>query len=542
MSCPGELDLAIYVDGVQGPEGARRVESHLVGCRECRARVIGLRDEANLLTDVLMQRRREWRAVTPPAPTRHELAIGLPAAIGAATAAFAVLGVLLESRVPGGLDLLNPLRLMGAYEMAFDLIFLLRDRAPGLLELALSLGAVVSISGILTFVVGFVYRRTFGGLAVWALVLLCVAAPESAHAVRFAFDQDTHVPARETVAETMVLTGDQVGIDGRIEGDLIVAAERVSIRGTVEGSVYVFTRELEISGAVTGSVHAPAERIAVDGTVSGSMYLFTERFTLASGGRVGRDVGLVGEAGVIDGEIGRDVVFAGDWLELRGNVGRNVEVLWSERVSLLDGTRIAGSVNARLPGGSDVERAPDTEVGGGVQVSERQAMRERYLDHYRDPRFYLYHVLQLAGAFLFGLVIHRLFPWLLGDETPSGGRFFRLVGIGFAALVATPVAIVVAGLTVVGIPLAVAGLFAYVTALYTATVAVGAMVGQSLVPPRDPGTFGFGLSLLAGLAIVFVAIHVPFLGPAVFAVVLLLGLGVLFERGRALISSRRSPV
>ena len=82
-------------------------------------------------------------------------------------------GFLLETRMPGGLDLLNPLRLKGAYEMAFDLIFMLRDRAPGTLELAASIGVVAGVSAMLTLGVSALYRHVYGTAA---LVLMAALA------------------------------------------------------------------------------------------------------------------------------------------------------------------------------------------------------------------------------------------------------------------------------------------------------------------------------------------------------------------------------
>jgi hypothetical protein len=61
---------------------------------------------------------------------------------------------------------------------------------------------------------------------------------------------------------------------------------------------------------------------------------------------------------------------------------------------------------------------------------------------------------------------------------------------------------------------------------------VASAVGRWLLPPRGDGVFAFGRSLLVGLALVVVAEHIPFVGVAIFAVVMLVGLGVLAARAR----------
>jgi hypothetical protein len=205
-----------------------------------------------------------------------------------------------------------------------------------------------------------------------------------------------------------------------------------------------------------------------------------------------------------------------------------------ERVSLRDGARVAGKVEAVLPGEADLERAPGAQVAGSVTVTPRRGMQEHYLDHYRRPGFYLLHAVLLVGAFLFGLLVRWLAPSLLESELHDGSQFFRCLGMGFLVIVAVPFAILAAALTVVGIPIAVLALFAYLATLYTAGIAVGAWLGRSLLPPGDASLYSFGRSLFVGLAVLTVVDHLPFLGPAVSIVATLLGVGFLWERARRL--------
>jgi cytoskeletal protein CcmA (bactofilin family) len=530
--CPPETTLLLYVEAELDGAARRACESHLVGCRDCRAHVVALRDESRLVADVLLERERGAHVHAREAAPAPGVAVGLPAAIAAATAAIAALGFLVETRLPGGLDFLNPLHLKGAYEMVFDLVFMLRDRAPGALELLASVGAVAAVSAVLSFAVGAVYRRVFGAAVV--LLAVCAAEPRAAHALLVRFDEDTRVSAAEVISESMLLSGDVIHVDGVVDGDLIVAAHRVTIGGTVKGSVYAFARDLEITGAVEGSLHGGIERLLIDGEVAGSVYAASEVATLAPDGAVRRDLALFVEDGIVGGPVGRDIVFAGERLELRGEVGRDVDVRLGERVSLRDGARVAGKLQAVLPGEADLERAPGAQVAGSVTVTPRRGMQEHYLDHYRRPGFYLLLAVGLVAAFLFGLLLRWLWPPLFESELHTGGEFFRGLGVGFLAIVATPFAILAAALTVVGLPIAVLALFVYVVVLYTAEIAAGAWLGRSLLPPADAGLHAFGRSLLAGLAVLTVAGHLPFLGPAVMVVATLLGVGLLVDRARRL--------
>jgi hypothetical protein len=159
------------------------VETHLVQCRSCRVLVVALREEASLLADVLHERerpsfRRAPRAAAPP----RELAVSLVPPLALGVVALTVLGWLLESALPRGIERLNPFRPQGAHEMAFDLLFLMRDRVPGLLAFAATSASLACVSLLLAFAVSAVSRRFSGSIALGLAVagVMASAAPSSA--------------------------------------------------------------------------------------------------------------------------------------------------------------------------------------------------------------------------------------------------------------------------------------------------------------------------------------------------------------------------
>ncbi len=136
------------------------------------------------------------------------------------------------------------------------------------------------------------------------------------------------------------------------------------------------------------------------------------------------------------------------------------------------------------------------------------------------------------AAFLFGLLLHFLVPAIFEAGVSTSPEFFRSFGYGFLVIIATPVAICLLALTVVGIPVAVLTLFGYVVLFYSAEIVVGAWIGRVLWPPTDESTFAFGRSFFVGLGLLTLAGHVPFLGPPILIVATLIGAGLLFEQAR----------
>ena len=277
MSCPSPITCLLYAEGELAGSALRETEAHLVSCRDCRARVIALREEGALLGEVLRGHVPSSAAAATVAPTPG-VALGVPIAIAATAAALAVASALIDMRLPGALDLVHPRRLKGAAEMGFDLFFMIRENAPGLLELAFSIGVVASVSALATFAVGALSRRIFGAAPL--LLVAVIAAPEPGRAFEVHREPVFSIAHGERVEQNIVATGERVEIDGTLDGDLIAAAERVTVRGEITGSVYVFCRDLDITGSVGGALHAIAETSRIDGTIRQRVYVASEDFAL----------------------------------------------------------------------------------------------------------------------------------------------------------------------------------------------------------------------------------------------------------------------
>lgn len=541
MSCFPESTYAFYVDGELGPDERRLVDAHLVGCRECRRLVVSLEEESALLRDVLLDRPRPSfrRAAPAPAPPR-ELALGFLPAIGLGVLVVAGLTALVEA-LPTGSDWI--LSLTGVYEMLFDVLFLLRDEAPELIGLLVAAAALGGVSALLLFALSLVSRRFTGTATLAALPLvLTLTAPGPARALDLRLqEEEITIRAGETVAESLVANAKTVRVDGVVEGDLAVLAERLVVRGEVRGNVYGVVRHLEVPGKVTGNLHALAETVRLDGEVEGSMYSASERLTIAQGAKVGRDATHAAEGASVEGQVGRDLTAAAQWLEVRGEVGGSVQA-WAERVALLDSARVAGDVDAVLGGEEeeDVEIAPGAVVGGEVRSRRHEGLRDRWLDHYTHAAFYKWLGIRLVAAWVTGILLFGLVPRFYEVELAGTGAFLRSLGVGVLAALATPLAVVLVALTVVGIPVALAGVALFVVSVYVSGILVASLLGLALTRPEEMAWRSFGLALLVGLVILYVAVSIPFVGPVVHGVVALAGLGILAERALAAVQARRA--
>ena len=536
--CLPEWIYSIYVDRELEPVEMRAVDAHLVRCRTCRERVMALDDEAVALRMAL----REDEIAAPTvreAPAARGFVMAIGPAVAVAFSVLTVAGWLVEARIPSPVGWLNPFELTGAFSMFFDTVFMLRDEAPALYQLVVSGAALLGVAFLLTTAFTLVSRRLLGAGKTVLLIGLAassfhLAVSKPASAVEFRLGDETKeevVPVGEVVDQTWVSSAREVRIEGTLHGDLIVFAERVVISGEVDGDLVAVARKVEISGRVSGSVVSLAERVQVSGDVVGNLYSAAEQTEIAESGRVLHDVVAGGDGVELSGVVGRDAITFGSWLEARGQIGRDLEAR-AERLEIMRSARIGRDLRARY-----FEHAKDVVIDEGASIGGEVTTEQVVMDHpslrdrFSTRHFYVITAVWIASAFLVGMVMFRFAPWLFRAGLGTAGEFFRAMAYGFVALVAVPIGFAILACTIIGIPLALIGLFAFGTCAYLAKIVVGAILGMAICgEPESSDWLGFGLPLVVGLGIVMVTMAVPYIGGVVGFLTLLVGLGVIADR------------
>jgi anti-sigma factor RsiW len=523
--CPSEAVLAVHADGELPPAETRSVGAHLASCPRCAALVDALRGESRLLARIL----EEGPA---PAATRGSLwadllttGVLLLAAIAGFQAFFGWLGGLGQES-PLGLDA----RSLVVSALFDTVIYVLREGASMLTPLFSAIGLVALV--VATALVGVAVRRraTAGLLLIGALVFLAAPARAFERRVARADHQEITVPAGETLDDSLFAAGETVSIDGIVTGNVIACAQRVIVRGTVKGDLIVGGQRVDLAGTVEGNVISFSQTLSVRGPVGKSLHSLGEHVSLDREGRVEGDV--IALAGVLDfdGRGGRDLLAFGGPANLRGEVARNVSS-WTDRLRVDGPARIGGDLTARAKRKGNVTIDPAATVGGKSDV---RIETKRRVSRYARPSFYVWRLIWLAAAFLTGLLLHTLFPSLLATRLEGGASILRTFGIGFVAFLVAPAAGVIVALTVVGLPVALLALAVWGAGLYLSSIFVGVLVGYALLGRGEGPKPGFAVALLLGLAVVSVAVHMPYMGTLLSPLVTLFGMGVgVVQAGRA---------
>lgn len=324
----------------------------------------------------------------------------------------------------------------------------------------------------------------------------------------------TSVPG-VVVAETRT-GGSVVVAEGETVDGLEAFAGSVVVRGTVEGDLTGAAGDVTVAptGRVTGDVNVVAGSIRVSGTVGGNVSGAAGDVTIAEGATVGGDL----EAGAgtvrIDGTVGGDVTVGADTIVLGENATVEGDLTYDGR---LGGNRdaVAGSITH------------DPSLGSGAVGPDVPGVGEWLFD------LYGLIVNLVVGAAL--LLVLPGFSRRVTDRAIDSPA--RAGGTGLLMLLVVPIVLLLLAITVVGIPLTIAGAFLFGLLAWIGGIYGRIAVGEWLVSYTDGGNRW--LAFAVGFVVVAVAVRLPLVGWLVNLLVFLLGLGALVLVGNDRRRTRR---
>jgi len=321
------------------------------------------------------------------------------------------------------------------------------------------------------------------------------------------------VPRNATVSDDLAAAGGDVSVYGKVNGSVLAAGRDLTISGAVSGFIGAAGNTVNLSGA-QGVVTAAGRHVAARSLSARNLALAGTRVEVDDLSRVARDVVAAGTSVTVRGTIGRDLRMAGSDLAVGARVSGNVYASGTN-VSVLPGGVIRGDLVYESP-----NRA---KIAGGATVLGRLIHRPARRA-YSAPGRLVSGIFGFFMMLLFGVVFVALFPrWSersVGHvvESPGWSVLWGLVG-----LIVTPIAAAIALVTIVGIPIGLASLAAYLVSLMLAVVVSGVALGGLVL--RGRAVVWWRLAL--GLLIIFLLGAIPFVGGLIWLAVVLFGLGAL---------------
>jgi hypothetical protein len=309
------------------------------------------------------------------------------------------------------------------------------------------------------------------------LLMICTTVPVLAFDVRSG--DDVTVPHGEAV-----------------DGPLYVGAtDTITIDGTVNGGVRAAARTINVNGMVNGSVMAVGQTININGHVSGDVTVGCATLNIASTAKIGGILRFAAGLAQIEGAITGSGTAVGVGHQVNGNGALEVRSL------------------TILP-------APPPAAGD-------QAARFNPFSLFSGA---LGKLTGFLMALIAGLIIILIAPRRLTSVAASiRARPGLSAGWGAIILIVTPIAVIIACLTIVGLSAGLITLAFYGIAIYLAQIPVSLLIGM-LIIGRFRAVEGKAImigALASGLAIITLLKLIPYFGFFVSLAVIIFGLGAL---------------
>lgn len=258
---------------------------------------------------------------------------------------------------------------------------------------------------------------------------------------------DVVVESGETVSDDVTVASGDVVVRGTVNGDVTALSGTVDVIGEVDGDVSAAAGAVGVSGHVTGDVSSGGGSVEVadGGTVEGAVSAGAGSVTVGPAATVEGDVAAGGGDAEVQGTVDGDVA-SGQSVVLGPGADVGGDVTYHESLDRAGGAVVAGDVTHETGEWNGLSVA-DVDVEAGTLVSVPDLV-----PGWAASVYWVVLALLAGGAALV------LAPEFTGEVTARAtGDALRSGVAGFAALVVTPVALFAVLLTVVGIPLALAG-------------------------------------------------------------------------------------
>lgn len=311
-----------------------------------------------------------------------------------------------------------------------------------------------------------------------------------------------------------------------IPGDAILAGGDITFTGFTGGDYVGAGGKQDIRGRVHGSLRAAGGRVSVNATVDRNATIGGGDVVVDSATVIGRNAYLIGGNLKVKGTVRGGLLATGGNVELNGVIGQDVEVA-SGTLRVGPRAQIAGNLRYRVK--NEVRIDPSARITGKTTA----------LPVSKGPGPFSW--LWTAGLLLMGVVVVLVAPRFIADaaETVQGrpGKAF-LVGLGVGIL--GVIAIIIAGVTVIGLPLALVATALYLVFGALSGIPVAVWLGGKVLHARTLlGRQGPIINFFVGALILLVITIIPVVGGLVQVIATCLGFGAMLmaawtARGRQL--------
>ena len=326
------------------------------------------------------------------------------------------------------------------------------------------------------------------------------------------------------------------------EGWYFAAGDQVVIEGTINGDAYVAGGVVDVEGTINGDLLVAGGMVTVGGTVSD--HIRAAGGTVHLNGKVGKDISVAGGSIIVgrSGDVSGNLLAACSNLDIMGNVGKEVRITSGDAqingaikgdlnfignyLTVGEGAVVGGNLSAMV---RDKERVKvvDGTVHGKVEVEQREKHARAEILGYSVWGFWI-KILWFIGLLFVGLLMVLAAPARLRSMgTTIIGRFGEVAIWGILGMIVIPVLSGICFVTLIGIPVGIFLMTLFLWLLYFSQFAVALVIAETSLVLEGKGRLVIFGALAAGLIIVEALTFIPYVTFLVCLANFILGVGAM---------------
>ena len=322
--------------------------------------------------------------------------------------------------------------------------------------------------------------------------------------------------------------GSSLQIDKPVAGDLMAAGGSVDVMTTVEGDAVLSGGTVSVSKRIGQNFYGAAGKLFVNDVVGRNARVAGGQVTFSQVSEVVGNVSAAGGEVTMNGKVKGHVIVAGGHVLIDAMIGGDVEATGGQ-VELGPNARIGGKL--RYASREPLKRDPAAQVAGALETFAPPGgwpVPENVEHRMGRTGGWVWTIGLLVVAAVLVALLPNFYSGVARTLRAHAGKSLL---VGFITLICVPVAALLFLITIIGVPLGLLTVLAYLLLLVIGYVSTGISIGDwALQRARSDApqstTWRIGSAIL-GVLIVSLLARMPWLGGWVVLVALLVGLGAL---------------
>ncbi|MDO5708297.1 MAG: hypothetical protein Q4P31_06665 [Andreesenia angusta] len=299
---------------------------------------------------------------------------------------------------------------------------------------------------------------------------------------------------------TAFYSGNNINIDGNINGNAFIAGQDINIRGNIDGNLFIAGNNINIEGEVKGTIFSAGNLVTIKSN-SRDVFVAGNIINLDEGFRVERDLFMGGSNILLNGEVGRDLNLTFDKCDIGDKFKVKGDMTYESK------NKISGI---------------DSKVEGDLKYkkTEIENKKKSILNVFKDI---VISILGLLLVWAIGIIINRRL-WISNARTMKKNPLLSF-GIGLATLILMPAIIIILMVTIIGLSSAIILSLLYGISIYISQIIISVAIGDAIFRGRE---IHYGIwGALLGLIIIKLLTLIPFAGFIINFMIICLGLGAI---------------